>query len=281
VPTWFTIAPFPTAINSMSTLQEDSTQAFFEIDHPSEFGQFILSSRQEIIFYLRLLAKQRSLVTVYINNGQNFFLSSIIAIDEIKNQVILDPSSDPENNTLALAARQITLLAKLDHVEMQLRLNGVVTGMQQGQNVLVAAFPEAILRLQRREFFRLEPPMATPIHCKLSTKQEGGQSRNVELTLSDISGGGISLIGPLEMAADFSRDSLFQDCRLEIPGEGVIPVNLRVRKVIEISARSGEHSLRIGCEFVNLPSSRLAFIERYITRIERERKARHADALIH
>lgn len=265
----------------MSTLQEESTQAFFEIDHPSEFGQFILSSRQEIIFYLRLLAKQRSIVTVYINGGEDFFLSSIIAIDETKNQVILDPSSDPENNTLALAARQLTLLAKLDRVEMQLRLRGVVAGMQQGQSTLVAAFPDAMLRLQRREFFRLEPPLATPIHCKLSTHQGNDQSRTVELTLSDISGGGISLIGPLEMAIDFSRDSLFQDCRLEIPGEGVIQVNLRVRKVIEISARSGEHSLRIGCEFVNLPSSRLAFIERYITRIERERKARHADVPIH
>lgn len=265
----------------MSTLQEESTQAFFEIDHPSEFGQFILSSRQEIIFYLRLLAKQRSIVTIYINSGQDFFLSSIVAIDETKSQVILDPSSDPENNALALSARQITLLAKLDRVEMQLRLKGVVASMLQGQSTLVAAFPEAMLRLQRREFFRLEPPLATPLHCKLSTHHGEGQNRTVELTLSDISGGGISLIGPLEMAADFSRDSLFQDCRLEIPGEGVIQVNLRVRKVIEISARSGEHSLRIGCEFVNLPSSRLTFIERYITRIERERKARHADVPIH
>jgi len=41
-----------------------------------------------------------------------------------------------------------------------------------------------------------------------------------------------------------------------------------------MSDRSGLHNLRIGCEFANLPSSRLGFIERYITRIERERKAR-------
>lgn len=51
-------------------------------------------------------------------------------------------------------------------------------------------------------------------------------------------------------------------------------MNLRVRKSVEMSDRTGQHSLRIGCEFANLPGARLAFIERYITRIERERKAR-------
>lgn len=85
---------------------------------------------------------------------------------------------------------------------------------------------------------------------------------------------GVSLIAAVEQAANFPRDALFQDCRLEIPGEGVIQVNLRVRKTIEISSRNGEHSLRVGCEFVNLTGTKLAFIERYITRIERERKAR-------
>lgn len=40
--------------------------------------------------------------------------------------------------------------------------------------------------------------------------------------------------------------------------------------------RSGQAFLRIGFEFLNLPGARLAQIQRYITRIERERKARDA-----
>ena len=48
----------------------------------------------------------------------------------------------------------------------------------------------------------------------------------------------------------------------------------RVRKAVEYSASNGLHNLRIGCEYVDLAGSRLAMIERYITRIERERKAK-------
>jgi c-di-GMP-binding flagellar brake protein YcgR len=246
----------------------------FEIDHPEIFAQFLLGNRLEILFYLNLLAKRRCLFTAYIDDGRRFFLTSIVAVDEPTNTLFLDPSHAEENNADAGAARQITLVTNLDRVKMQIRLPALCGVPHQGQQVLAAPIPTQLLRLQRREFFRLEPPLAAPIVCQLATPKDSGQFHSFELTLSDISGGGVSLIGPTEIAEHFPRDALFPQCRLEIPDEGVIQVNLRVRKTVEISARDGQHSLRIGCEFVSLPGSRLAFIERYITRIERERKAR-------
>lgn len=257
----------------MSLEQEVSASPAFEIDNPEEFGQFVLSSRREIVFYLLLLAKRRCIVTAYLDDGQQFFLSSVLAADEEENQVCLDPSSEHDNNLLAQSAGKITLTTNLDRVKMQMRLPSLKMRKYQGQDVLWAPLPAGILRLQRREFFRLEPPLSAPILCKLAILKKDGDYHFLELVLSDISGGGVSLIGSPEMARYFPRDALFTDCRLEIPGEGIIQINLLVRKTIEISARNGEHGLRIGCEFVNLPGSRLAFIERYITRIERERKA--------
>lgn len=265
----------------MPTPQEEQAVTGFEIDNPAEFGPFFLKSRREVIFYLQLLVRQHSIVTAYLDDGQHFFLSSLLAIDEAKNQVFLDPSSVADNNAIALAAKQITLVANLDRIKMQVRLPALTRGRHQDQEALCAPIPELICRLQRREFFRLESPHNPPTSCKLQTRREDGSSHNLELPLSDISGGGLSLIGATDMVADFPRDALFQDCRLEIPGEGVIQVNLRVRKTVEISDLDGEHNLRIGCEFVNLPSSRLAFIERYIARIERERKARDSGLLDH
>ena len=246
----------------------------FEIDQPEEFSQFLLTNPREIAFYLQLLAKQRSIVTVYLDDGRHFFLSSIVAVDLSENLILLDPSHTEESNLAALAASRITLVATLDRVKMQVRLSNLKKLTYQGQNTLSSNMPGLLLRLQRREFFRLEPPLSHPIQCKLATTKPDGSTQTFELTLSDISGGGVSLIAAVEQAANFPRDALFQDCRLEISGEGVIQVNLRVRKTIEISSRNGEHSLRVGCEFVNLTGTKLAFIERYITRIERERKAR-------
>ena len=49
---------------------------------------------------------------------------------------------------------------------------------------------------------------------------------------------------------------------------------LCVRNLFEVTTRSGSHFARIGCEFVGLPAPRLTMVQRYITRVERERKAR-------
>jgi c-di-GMP-binding flagellar brake protein YcgR len=258
----------------MASTSEELALPDFEIDHHDEFGQFFLGNPIDIEFYLGLLARRRNIVTAYVNEGRQFFLSSIVAIDNGSGKIFLDPADSEENNALALNARQITLVANLDRVKIQIRLPALQRCQYQGQNTLCAAIPPFILRLQRREFFRLEPPPESPIRCRLASRQEDGTLRTYDLQLADISGGGASLIGNAEMADDFQRDALFTDCRLEIPDEGVIQVNLRVRKAVEVSTQSGEHDLRIGCEFVNLPGTRLAFIERYIARIERLRKAR-------
>lgn len=246
----------------------------FEIDHPHVFAQFLVKDKREILLYLNRLAKGRTIFTAYPNEGQEFFLTSLVAVDEADSMIWFDPPNAEANNTAAQHARPITMVTNLDRIKIQIRLPTLEKGSYQGQNVLGAPIPETILRLQRREFFRLEPPLGSPIRCKLATQDIGGATRTFELSLADISGGGVSLCGPTEIVDYFPRDALFQNCRLEIPDEGVIQVNLRVRKTVEMSGRSGDHDLRIGCEFVNLPATRLAFIERYITRIERERKAK-------
>lgn len=258
----------------MSSPTEALPPPDFEIDHPAEFGQFILDEAADIEFYLGLLARRRSIVTVYLDDGAQFFLSSIVAVDAGFGLLVLDPAQDEQNNVRAAAARRVTLVANLDRVKIQIRPAGLRRQAYQGQSALCAALPASILRLQRREFFRLELPADTPLRCRLNVPRADGTSEHLELPPADLSGGGISLCGATELLERFPRDALFPDCRLEIPDEPVIPVNLRVRKSIEISAQSGEHSLRIGCEFVNLPGTRLAQIERYITRVERERKAR-------
>lgn len=258
----------------MPPTAEEAPSPVFEIDQPAEFAQFMLGSRREIVFYLNQLARRHSVLTAYLDAGGQFFPSSVIAVDETENLIFIDLPPAEEQRAYPQSAGRITLVVNLDRVKMQIRLPSLTVRAYQGHDALCAPIPEAILRLQRREFFRLEPPLATPIHCKLAAPGTDGTLRTFELTLSDISGSGVSLAAPPELGEYFPRDALFQHCRLDIPGEGVIQVNLRVHKSIEMSTRNGQRQLRIGCEFVNLPGTRLAFIEHYITRIERERQAK-------
>lgn len=257
----------------MKSAQEDSSVPVFEIDQPETYGQYLLHNPIEILTTLRALERHRSIVTVYLDTGDQFFLSAIVAVNENSGQIFLDPSNQPAVNQIASQIQQVTLSATLDKVKIQIRLPVLGTTTLAGKPAFSAAIPGTILRLQRREFFRLETPHAPSLRCKFAAKRESGVEV-FDLPLFDISGGGLSLVGKVSQAEKFALGELFQDCRLEIPGESILSVNLRVREIFKMELSDGDQQLRLGCEFVSLPGTRLTLIERYITRLERERKAR-------
>jgi c-di-GMP-binding flagellar brake protein YcgR len=257
----------------MTLAQNDVSVPVFEIDQPATYGKYIVHNRAEILVHLRALFKLRTLITVYLNEGEQFFLTTLLSLDEGDEQLVFDGSNHAANNDAALKAARITLSAPLEQVKIQIRLAGLSMVTSDGKKTLVAPLPTSILRLQRREFFRVETPHITPLRCKLAVANPVGGQTVVDYPLFDLSGGGLSLLGPVKDADLFSLGELFHDCRLEIPGESVLSVNLRVCEVLKTEMINGEQQLRLGCEFVSLPGTRLAFVERYITRLERERKA--------
>lgn len=248
----------------------------FEIDQPETYGEFLLSNRVEIAAYLRALEKQHAIIAIYVDDGRPFFLSSIVAVDEAKDRFYLDLANSEEIRRLTEKSPQLTLTATLDKIKIQIRVINQQTDQRDGRAVLGIPLPKNLLRLQRREYFRLETPHANPLHCKLARQREDGSTQVFNLTLLDISGGGISLMANTAQADEFSPGSIFPDGRLEIPGEGFFAVNLCVKKVSMQENRNGQSFLRLGCEFLSLPGTRLAQIQRYITKIERERKSRDA-----
>lgn len=259
----------------MSATVHEQPAPDFEIDRPDDYARYFLSHPREINFHLDLLVKRSALVTAYLDDGQEFFLTALVTVDAENGTISFDPPPADALNTAATTARQITLVANLDRVKVQFRVTGLRETQFDGRRTLTASIPNTLLRLQRREFFRLEPPLTTPIGCQIVIGDTDSR-KTVEPKVADISGGGISLTLPTSLADACQPGTHFRDCRLDLPGEGVLLVNLRVRKAVEFSPSSGTHNLRVGCEFVDLPGTRLAMIERYITRIERERKARES-----
>lgn len=260
----------------MSSTTEDSPVTDFEIDHRDDYAPYFLSDPQEISYYLGLLAKRGKLLSAHLDDGNLFFLTALVAVDDKRGIMLFDTAQSEALNLAALAAQQVTLTANLDRVKIQFRLPGLQEQLHEGRRVLSGAIPDTLLRLQRREYFRLAPPLSRPLVCQIHQEPQESDSPMVTCGVADISCGGISLVAPLTHREDYPRDRLFRNCRLEIPDEGVLLVNLRVRKTVEFSTEGRQHHLRVGCEFVGLPGSRLAMIERYISRIERERTAKNS-----
>ena len=89
----------------------------------------------------------------------------------------------------------------------------------------------------------------------------------------DISLGGVSLAG-LPVDLPLESDMTFQNCSIDLPDGGPIVATLRPCWQSETVSRSGIRAKRAGFAFVDLPRVKTTVIQRYIIKIERERKAR-------
>lgn len=254
----------------------DSTQepVKFELDNGDIYAKYMLYSRAEILFVLRSLLKKTCMTTVYFDNGRSFFLTALLDIDERTGRLLFDTGSDAAINARALKADKLLCTALLDKVKIQFSLSGLQSAEFTGRAAFRAQLPEAVLRLQRREYFRLDTPQGNPLICQARVPREDGSETALNLPLLDISGGGVGLSAPLEAESFIAPGLILPNCRIDFPEEGVLQVSLTVRNQFRVTARNGNQFLRIGCEFVDLPGNRLTMIQRYITRIERERKAR-------
>lgn len=242
---------------------------------PGDYAQFLLHAKSEIVFVLRSLLENVSQITMFFNEGKDLLLTTLIAVED--DEIIIDYGASSETNRRALEANKLFCVASLKKVRIQFLLRGLTQSTYEGRPAFSAKLPADLLRLQRREFFRLTMPITRPLKCYMPVADSAGKERVVEVNVVDISGGGVALALPDGVAFEDGRE--YRNCRIELPEVGTVTTTLGIRNQFEITLRSGTQVRRAGCEFVKLPGPMLTLVQRYIIKIERERKARESGML--
>lgn len=222
---------------------------------------------------LRGLLDHIAQITVFFNEGQDMLLTSLAHVGE--DHLILDFGSASEMNRKALEAKKHFCVTTLDKVRVQFILREFSRTEHEGRPAFRCALPEDVLRLQRREFYRLVTPLARPLICRIPLPLEDGRDHIHMANVFDISVGGLGLAAPPDTYR-FGPEMSFAGIRLELPEIGTVSGALQVRSVYEVVLRSGARVRRAGCEFVKLPGTQATLIQRYIIKVERERKARES-----
>ncbi|MCL2829562.1 MAG: flagellar brake protein [Betaproteobacteria bacterium] len=255
-----------------------------ELERNDLYSDYMLYSRTEILFILRSLIKQRALITVFFDHGRNLLPTSLLAITAQDSTLIFDRSHNEDLNQRLLFAEHPIFTASLDRVKIQFRVDRLTEAVFEGRPAFQGALPEALLRLQRREFFRLLIPVSAPVLCKIPPQEPAAEAQDspaqaemklMEFFVADISGGGIGLTVPENQSKQLPIGAMFSGCQMNLPGEGVITATLEVRNSFSVTTPRGFFR-RVGCQFVDLPGTQMALIQRYIIRTERERKARES-----
>ena len=242
----------------------------FELERVDDYAPFFLYSKAEILSVLQSALQKSTLIGAHFNHGQDYFLTALIGLPSNNTEIILDLGGDEDMNDKALKADKLIFTTFIDKVKIQFGLTRLERTLFEGRPAFVGALPEKLLRLQRREYYRLSTPIAKPIY--LRTAIAPGQS--VDIPLLDISGGGVGLMLPLELGSHIEKGQILENCRIALPGEGVVASSLGVRNLFSVTTRSGANYVRLGGEFIKLEAAGLRIIQRYIINVERERKAR-------
>jgi c-di-GMP-binding flagellar brake protein YcgR len=235
----------------------------------SDDGKYRIHARVEIAFVLRAIMKSTALVTAYIGQGKDFIVTAILGVDAENRSILIDSGSNPVLNERAMRFQHLNLVSSQDGVKVEFEVNRLEAASFEGRLAFRVPFPESLLKLQRREFYRLPLPVVQPLKCQIPLAGGG----IVETVVGDISLGGISLMGQ-HADLDLQPGTIYENCRIVLPELGVIQTKLMVRNSFPVTLRNGAVVKRTGCAFVELPSNQQAMIQRYIIKLERDRRAK-------
>lgn len=234
---------------------------------------FEVESRREIIALMRGISEKNQLVRMLVRGESDVCVTSILEVDADNNSVILDRAIDAGQNRRIVAAASIAFETSLDKIRILFSSAGARECLHHDRPALKIALPPTLIRLQRREYYRMATPMSNPVRVIIPLPDDLGG--DTPFPLADISCGGIAMLDNKLMLGD-SIGKSYPNCRLDLPDVGIVHTSLQVRNAIDMTLLNNKMNRRLGCQFVDISRGTLAQVQRYITKLERERNARIA-----
>jgi len=245
----------------------------------SKFGTedvspYLVHSRREIISLLRAMEERGQLVSMQAGGGADTVVTSVLAVDEAGDMVVIDKAPSNLVNQRILDSDNVSFETVLDNIRIMFFTERVGECLFENLPALYIPIPSTLVRLQRREHYRVATPVATPVRCTVNIPPDdnGVGGTTVVVTLKDISCGGIAIVDEKKIL-DNTIGRIYKNCTIDLPG-GMLQAPLQIRNSVDLALTSGRTLRKLGCMFVDLPNPMLAAVQRYITKLERERNAK-------
>jgi c-di-GMP-binding flagellar brake protein YcgR len=234
-----------------------------------------VESQREIFALLRQIAEKHQLVRLLVQGEEDVCVTTILQVDPDEGTLVLDRSIDREQNRRILQAGRVRCETTLDKIRILFVLEDLRETDYEGGLALEASVPDTLVRLQRREYYRMETPVTNPVRVVIPLPLELGGGSEV-FPLADISCGGVAILDSKMVLGDDVVGQTFTGCRIELPVVGPVTLGLEIRNMQDLKLLNNKISRRLGCQFVDISRGNLANVQRYITQLERERNARKA-----
>jgi len=241
-----------------------------EVD--GNFRKFEVTSRDDVLAVLRGLLRNGTPITAYLDDSQDFLLTALLSVDEESNKLALALDSNKNLNRRAQLCSKLVCLSAQGRIKIQFILERISLARLGEGNAFLGDIPATLIRLQRRDYYRLTVPKGSPLTCIIPIQQADGSTLNHEASIVNISGRGLTLAVPPE-GIDFTLNQELPKCSIELPTGDKIVATLQVRSIYVANLRSGRTSKRSGCQFLKMPGPVQHQLLRYILKVESERLA--------
>jgi flagellar brake protein len=230
---------------------------------------YVVQNHKEILQIIHGLKDEMCSLKVSFNQDQEDYLTTIIDADD--DYVYLDMSIDEAFNKRMLASSELLIYKDYGIRVKWQSLQHTKIELSDG-NALRLELPEELVRLQRREFFRLKTPIVEPIVCNIPLVNilKPEVEEIVQYNLVDISLSGLAIISNQRFHSSFIVGAIFEHCKINLPDAGEVSLNLEVKYITQIEAyRAKDNYYRIGFEHKNSSHSDKHKIHKYTQHLER------------
>ncbi|MGZ4989537.1 MAG: flagellar brake protein [Methylobacter sp.] len=233
----------------------------------SDISSFSIQNPKQIINHLSLLVKNKCLLSARFGANNESYITTLLAINEANNSLVLDCGSKEDLNQRILNAGKVTFNTEYNGIKVSF----VGAALKQTTHKKEAAFsvpiPKSLYWMQRREYYRVKSPLSKPSYCQLIV--EGREP--VNLKLYDISLTGFAMLNvSKEISELLIPGSTISQSKLILSeaGEGMISFEICAKYII--NPDKPQKIQKIGCKFIKVTRAVEEIIQRYMNQIQRQ-----------
>lgn len=228
--------------------------------------EFSLSAVPTVRKLLNSIQEDEHEIYVYLQADHTQFVTEILDINWNTGQIWLGTPYEKALSANCNISTSYVMVSFPDGVKVQFSGQGIVQGQYQNADALRIGIPKSIVRLQRRNYFRVMADEELNLQVKLEIPSTQGLA-----TLIDISLAGCGFVIPGQPSSHKPGD-LLKNVRLTLPdGEGSMLVGLEIRNIKGVPDHPDQ--VQLGCEMKMLERGAERRLQRFLLATERRQRS--------
>jgi flagellar brake protein len=227
--------------------------------------EFSLSAEPTVRKLLNTIEADEHELYVYLQSDHSHFVTEILSIDWKAGLMWLGTPYEKSLSANCNASTAYVMVSFPDGVKVQFAGIGILQSEYQGADALRIAIPKTIVRLQRRNYFRVMADEELNSQVKLEIPAVQGQASLIDISLAGI---GFTIE---TVASQHQRGDILKDVRLTLAdGEGSMLVELEVRNIKAMT--DNPDMVQLGCEMKMLEKGSERRLQRFLLATERRQR---------